>query len=838
MRHPYRLIPFLALMATTAFAVPPSNDLCTGAMPLSDNVPFTMNTAAASDDTGLCISRPQRGVWFSFTPGVTGWLNVETVTPGWSPNIEVFSGSCGALREEACQIGFDFISNRCTAGTTYLVCFSGNGSTPSGDMQIRLHAALPPPTNDTCDGAASLPDGAYLSQSTGAAYDDAGGAGGPIGRGIWFVYTAPVSGIATLDTCPSDFNTKVEVFNGPCDTLNPLASNDGSPACGDRATLSFPCAAGCSYWICAGGSGNASGTLQIYCRAAPPGGNDTCATALPLLDDVVYTEGTTNLSDDATSCAGTISRGAWFTYVAPVTGTALVESCGSDFDTRIAVFATDCAGPSLGCNDDSTVCGTRAALSFAVTQGRTYLLCAGGSAGAAGTLRIHAHARGRSIPLDFDGDSASDLCSYDYLTGIWSVDLSNGGRWAPANAREFNFGFAGTVPLPADYDGDGKEDLAVFHPPSATWYIARSSAGFQTLQYGFLGAVPVTGDYDGDGRADVGCYEPARGRWFVQLSGGGQTNVQWGFPGTSPMPADYDGDGKTDFACYFPGDGQWYVRKSSGGAWNTQLGGDAGHTTMDVRGTIPFTGDFDGDGRADLAASTDTFLDGNNSITRLACAMSSSGGLSRTVWYWYYPTLTRLVGPYLTTGDYDRDGRIEFHWLGLGVFNVESNLTNGAPHITRYPSLRGCGSALDQTYGWPVENTGLADLSPTRRYTGRLASGRTIRITVPMQASTLTTHYNIGTFSDASGASATAYLGDIYPGGYDYLSSSGTPSTGPVTVMVRLAGWNAVPLGFKFGGVLPMYFVSHTLEGTYIDAQGSQPLTLTYKCVAVLIYGP
>ncbi len=51
---------------------------------------------------------------------------------------------------------------------------------------------------------------------------------------------------------------------------------------------------------------------------------------------------------------------------------------------------------------------------------------------------------------------------------------------------------------------------------------------------------------------------------------------------------DYDGDGRTDLALFRPGTGTWYVRGLSAAAWGSV-------------GDLAVPGDYDGDGRADLA---------------------------------------------------------------------------------------------------------------------------------------------------------------------------------------------------------------------------------------------
>ena len=76
------------------------------------------------------------------------------------------------------------------------------------------------------------------------------------------------SGGARIDTCPSDFDTALEVFTGGCANLTSIACNDDSSACanGNRSSCSFPCAAGTTYFIWSGGNDGTSGNLQVRAR--------------------------------------------------------------------------------------------------------------------------------------------------------------------------------------------------------------------------------------------------------------------------------------------------------------------------------------------------------------------------------------------------------------------------------------------------------------------------------------------------------------------------------------------------------------------------------------------
>jgi hypothetical protein len=400
---------------------PPANDVVGGAVTLPDSLSYSSQwTTNATDDTGLpCSGTISKGIWFKYTPTLTGTGMVDTCSSAFDTKIEIFNSSMTSLgcNDDSCgyQSSFNFA---CTAGQTYYVCAGGyNGA--SGQLFIRAHsvcAASAVPGNDLCSGAYTLPDGPfYTYESTTCASDDTGlpctGAG-TIYKGVWFNYTPTVNGNATVDTCGSDFDTKIIIFSGTCGALTLIGCNDDSPACGSgsvQSSYTFPCTAGTTYRICAGGYGAAAGNLKIRAQAYCTSGtlyNDTCNYAFYLMDSRNYTTEYTACGTDDTNlpCSGTISKGVWFYYTPTVSGTSVVDTCGSDFDTKIEIFTGGCGAlTSIGCNDD--FCGLQSSFSFACAAGTTYRICAGGFGGASGNLKIRAYSVCNSAP------PSNDTCS-------------------------------------------------------------------------------------------------------------------------------------------------------------------------------------------------------------------------------------------------------------------------------------------------------------------------------------------------------------------------------------------------------------------------------------------
>ena len=142
---------------------------------------------------------------------------------------------------------------------------------------------------------------------------------------------------------------------------------------------------------------------------------------------------------------------------------------------------------------------------------------------------------------------------------------------------------------------------------------------------------------------------PGRLHFFAIASGTGvSTGTQGGAPGDLPVPGDYDGDGRADIAI-------WRAREGGEeGIW--YIGGTASRREQfgsSSAGDIPVPGDYDGDGKVDLAVYRPAPRSGSTPVSVWFIERSSDGQVVTQGWG------VDIFGDVPVPADYDGDGRID-----------------------------------------------------------------------------------------------------------------------------------------------------------------------------------
>jgi hypothetical protein len=254
---------------------------------------------------------------------------------------------------------------------------------------LSLPAAAAPPANDSFAAAGALTGRtATASGNNEEATKEPGEpdhAGDPGGASIWYAWTAPASGEATLSTCGSDFDTLLAAYTGAAVTaLDEVAANDDD--CGTRSVVSFDAVAGTAYRIAVDGKDGSTGDDVLDLRLAPA--NDDFAAAAAIAGDAGSVAGTTVGASVEEHEPYHGHPSVWYVWTAPSSGWATLETCGSGFDTVLAVYVGAQLADLEWLTGDDDGCAPGSRVTFEAGAGTQYRVAVAGFDGSTGDFTL------------------------------------------------------------------------------------------------------------------------------------------------------------------------------------------------------------------------------------------------------------------------------------------------------------------------------------------------------------------------------------------------------------------------------------------------------------------
>ena len=360
-------------------------------------------------------------VWFEWTPETSGPVDLSAC--GLRPDVDtllaVYTGTeLGHLTEVASDddSGTRAPDGRCEestgnsevvfeakAGTAYRFAVDSKGG--EGRFALDLERA---PTNDDFANAAALEEGlpvfgAGSNKLATKQAEEPNHAGNVGGHSVWFEWTPEKTESVSVATCTykTPLDTLLAVYTGSeLGNLTAVASNDdgqaGKHCPSTDSETEFNAVGGTTYWIAVDGKGGSTGGFQLFLEGIAPnddfGKAQPLGGALPVNWEFASNRFATKQSGEPDHAGDKGGSSVWFKWTAPRSGTVSADTCGSDFDTLLAVYTgakLEWLAPVASNDDGSGICAPQSRVTFEAVANTVYRIAVDGKGGAQGPLELH-----------------------------------------------------------------------------------------------------------------------------------------------------------------------------------------------------------------------------------------------------------------------------------------------------------------------------------------------------------------------------------------------------------------------------------------------------------------
>ena len=359
-----------------AFSQTPSNDQCTGAIPVvagNSYVGTTVGATSIGDSVlGYCFGTPtSAGVWYVFAGDgtvLTASLNDTLIN---NAMLWVYTSSTNACGGTFSCAGGNYTTNyysiiSTVVGINYYI-FVECAYTPS-TFTLSISNSIPL-VNDQCSGAipvvcgSSYPGTTIGATSTGDPVSSCGPA--ITSPGVWYSFAGTGPTVVASTCAYIGFDSEIHVYTGACGgPYTCITGNDDW--CFLASSVTFNTVVGTTYWIFVNGWASNMGNFTLTITCYPPPVNDDCSGAITLFPDTVcnavagYTALATQTLPADTACAGAmVANDVWYSFVAAsttqiitVTNTGILSQIQSNL--AFEVYSTACGANSLGCTSSNS----------------------------------------------------------------------------------------------------------------------------------------------------------------------------------------------------------------------------------------------------------------------------------------------------------------------------------------------------------------------------------------------------------------------------------------------------------------------------------------------------